>query len=174
MARTVRLTGWTAIEAAERAGLKLSKATDPTDGARDGLSVDEARAVAAEDPSLIFVEAPVPSVRQIKVALEEAGITGLKIELYADDAGAAGAVVNDGDCLWTCRPERLLRAAESLVEDGTAERLTRLDGEDQSGRYDALCRRVTYLARGSAEDRVLHERVVAEWREEHQSEGNWS
>jgi hypothetical protein len=170
MATTVRLTGWTAIEVAERSGLLLSKAADPTEGAREGLSVEEARAVAAEDPSLISVEAPAPSVRQIKAALNEAGITGLKITLFE-----AGVVVNDGTCLWTCRPDALLGAAGSLVEDGTAERLRRTDGEDQAELYTALCRRAGYLARGNDEDRALHEKIVSEWRDENPGfSGNWS
>lgn len=302
---TIRLTGWTAIEVAERAGMTLSKATDETEGAREGLTPGDARAVAAEDPSLISIEMPVsggrvdvgggkvwmehpahgwiemparydaervtegdlvhdsqlrtlsdrevrdivdggdsiePSVEvtsvylqgavgllaagevdaaagavdvaarslgddhpevqamrdrvlaaaggqpidagafrpyrhrawgsEIKAALTAAGITGLRLSLYAD---GAGAVVNDGTCLWTCRPERLLRAAESMVEDGTAERLARLDGDDQAGRYTELCRRAGYLVRGNEEARALHERVVAEWREENPGcEGNWS
>lgn len=108
--------------------------------------------------------------KQIKAALSEAGITGLKISLFG-----SGVVVNDGAYLSTYRPERLLAAAESLVEDGTAERLARRDGEDQAALYTELCHRAGYLARGSAEDRALHERVVQEWREENQgSAGNWS
>lgn len=50
------LTGHDAIEYAESHGLTLSKYNDPTEGAREGLSVDEARQVAREDPSLIYVE----------------------------------------------------------------------------------------------------------------------
>jgi hypothetical protein len=107
---------------------------------------------------------------EIKAALREAGITGLKIDTFGP-----GVVVNDGDSLWTCRAEDMLRGAESLVEDGTAERLRRLDGDDEAGRYDALCRRVRYLAHGNEADRALHEQLVAAWREAHQgSEGNWS
>lgn len=110
------------------------------------------------------------TVKQIKDALAEAGITGLKITLFE-----AGAVVNDGAYLSTYRPQRLLSAAESLVEDGTAGRLCRTDGEDQAALYTEFCRRACYLARGSAEDRALHERVVQEWREENPgSEGSWS
>lgn len=109
---------------------------------------------------------------QIEQALSDAGITRLDITLYAD---GAGAVVADEQCLWTCRPERLLRAAESMAADGTAERLLRIDGDDQAGRYDALCRRAGYLARGDESDRELHERVVAEWREANPGfSGNWS
>jgi hypothetical protein len=111
---------------------------------------------------------------RIREALAEIGVTGLRITLYAD---GAGAVVNDGECLWTCRPERLLRAAESMTEDGTAERLLRLDGDDQSHRYTELCRRAGHLERGgaSAEDRALHEQVVREWRDANPGyDGNWS
>jgi hypothetical protein len=112
------------------------------------------------------------TVKQIKDTLREAGITGLKITLFVD---GRGAVVADEQCLWTCRQERLLRAAESMVEDGTAERLARLDGNDQAELYSVLCRRAGYLARGSAEDLALHERIVQEWREANPGcGGNWS
>jgi hypothetical protein len=110
------------------------------------------------------------TVKQIKDALQDAGITGLKVTLFD-----SGAVVNDETCLWTCRPERLLSAAEGLAEDCTAERLARLDGEDQAERYSALCRRAGYLARGDADERALHQQIVAEWREANPGHGwNWS
>lgn len=51
------ITGHDAIETAERQGLTLHKFADPTEDARDGLTPDEARQVAAEDPSLIWIEA---------------------------------------------------------------------------------------------------------------------
>lgn len=51
------LTGYAAIEYAERHDLPLHKYADPTEDARDDLTVAEAREVAAEDPSLIWVEA---------------------------------------------------------------------------------------------------------------------
>lgn len=51
-----KLTGHAAIEYAETHGLTLSKYADPTEDGREGLSVDEAREVAKEDPSLIFIE----------------------------------------------------------------------------------------------------------------------
>ena len=50
------LTGFDAIDYAEAHGLTLSKYGDPTEGARDGLTVDEAREVAAEDPGLIYLD----------------------------------------------------------------------------------------------------------------------
>lgn len=54
-ATTETLTGTAAIAHAEVHGLTLSKYTDPTEEARSGLSVEEARRIAAEDPSLIWV-----------------------------------------------------------------------------------------------------------------------
>jgi hypothetical protein len=54
----MRLTGFAAIAFAELEGRPLHKAADRIDGARDGLTVAEAEAVAAEDPSLIWLEVP--------------------------------------------------------------------------------------------------------------------
>lgn len=48
------LTGHAAIDHASRHGLTLSKYADPTEGAREGLTVEQAREVAAEDPALIW------------------------------------------------------------------------------------------------------------------------
>lgn len=52
----MKLTGHDAIEFAEVNGLTLNKYSDPIEDAREGLSVEEAEEVAAEDPSLIYVE----------------------------------------------------------------------------------------------------------------------
>lgn len=52
-----RLTGHDAIERAAHDGLTLNKYEAPTEGARSGLTVDEAREIAREDPSLIWCEA---------------------------------------------------------------------------------------------------------------------
>ncbi len=54
----MRLTGFEAIDYAELEGLTLNKAADPIDEARTGLSVAEAQAIAAEDPSLIWIDVP--------------------------------------------------------------------------------------------------------------------
>lgn len=53
-----RLTGSDAIDYAEAHGLTLSKYTDPTEEAREGLTPDEAREIAREDPTLIWIDAP--------------------------------------------------------------------------------------------------------------------
>ena len=49
------LSGHEAISAAEDQGLALHKWADPTEAERHGLTPDEAREIAAEDPSLIWV-----------------------------------------------------------------------------------------------------------------------
>lgn len=52
---TIKHTGLDAINLAEELGLTLSKYADPTEGAREGLTPDEAREVAKEDPSLVYL-----------------------------------------------------------------------------------------------------------------------
>jgi hypothetical protein len=49
------LSGYEAIEYAEANGLTLSKYADPTEDAREGVTPAEARKIASEDPSLIYV-----------------------------------------------------------------------------------------------------------------------
>lgn len=53
---TTRLTGYEAIDFAAAHTLTLSKYQDPTEGPREGLDPEEAREIAAEDPSLIYLE----------------------------------------------------------------------------------------------------------------------
>lgn len=55
-AMATRLTGWAAIENAERMGALLSKHGEPGDGFRDDLDVEEARRIAARDPELIYLD----------------------------------------------------------------------------------------------------------------------
>lgn len=50
------MRGFEAIEYAEEHGLLLNKYTDPVEDAREGLTPDEARTVAHEDPTLIYIE----------------------------------------------------------------------------------------------------------------------
>ena len=54
----MRLTGFEAIEFAEKEGLKLRKHPDRIEGPRVELSVAEASAIAAEDPDLIWLDVP--------------------------------------------------------------------------------------------------------------------
>ena len=52
----MRLTGFTAIEFAEKHNLRLKKAGDPVDGPATGLTVAEAEAIATDDESLIYLD----------------------------------------------------------------------------------------------------------------------
>jgi DnaK suppressor protein len=57
-AGVMRLTGFDAIEFAEKAGLTLNKAADSIDEVVSGLSIAEAEAIADADPDLIWLEVP--------------------------------------------------------------------------------------------------------------------
>ena len=52
----MRLTGFDAIEYAEKEGLKLNKHPDSIQGPRLGLSIAEAEAIADEEPELIWLD----------------------------------------------------------------------------------------------------------------------
>ena len=54
MTTTTKLTGRAAISHAAASGTTLNKYADPTEGARTGLTVEEAEEVAREDASLIW------------------------------------------------------------------------------------------------------------------------
>ena len=54
----MRLTGFDAIEYAEKEALPLNKSADERDKAREGLTVAEAEAIADEDPDLIWLDVP--------------------------------------------------------------------------------------------------------------------
>lgn len=55
---TKRIIGYEAIAYAERTGRPLHKYADPIEGHLDGLTPEQARVIASEDPSLIYVFAP--------------------------------------------------------------------------------------------------------------------
>jgi hypothetical protein len=54
----MRLTGFDAIEFAEKEGLTLNKAADSIDEQASGLTVAEAEAIAADNPELIWLVVP--------------------------------------------------------------------------------------------------------------------
>jgi hypothetical protein len=54
----MRLTGFAAIEFAEKHSLTLSKKADDVDDAQTGLSIAEAEAIADEDEGLIYLDVP--------------------------------------------------------------------------------------------------------------------
>jgi hypothetical protein len=54
--KTMKITGFEAIEFAELEGMTLNKAADHIDGPAVGLSPAEAEAIAADRPELIWLE----------------------------------------------------------------------------------------------------------------------
>lgn len=54
----MKLTGFEAIEFAEKEGYTLNKAADRIDEAQSGLTIAEAEAIAATEPDLIWLEVP--------------------------------------------------------------------------------------------------------------------
>ena len=54
----MRLTGFEAIEFAEKEGLTLNKVADAIDPEASGLSVAEAEAIATDRPELIWIVVP--------------------------------------------------------------------------------------------------------------------
>jgi hypothetical protein len=54
----MHLTGFAAIEFAEKHGLTLTKKANRVDGPRTGLSIAEAEAIAVEDEELIYLDVP--------------------------------------------------------------------------------------------------------------------
>jgi hypothetical protein len=56
----IRLTGWQAIDRAVRLGARLSRHADDAGPARDDLTVEEARALAADRPESIYIDVDEP------------------------------------------------------------------------------------------------------------------
>ncbi len=54
----MRLIGFDAISFAEREGYRLNKFGDHIDPPRNGLTIAEAEAIAADDPDLIWLDVP--------------------------------------------------------------------------------------------------------------------
>lgn len=55
---TTTLKGYEALAYATQFGLTLTKAADPVSPHEEGITPEDARAILAEDPSLISIEAP--------------------------------------------------------------------------------------------------------------------
>ena len=116
------ITGHAAIDHADALGLQLNKYADPTEGPLSGISVDEAREIAAEDPSLIWVSAD--------SAITEEG-KAVKVRYQVKIPGAPRH--SDEWC-----PEQ-----NALVSDG----ITAASLDQAQEKLDALCR-----AAGTHED----------------------
>lgn len=75
--KSVTLHGMDAIAYADRHGLRIDKATDPIESWREGLTVEQACAVAREDAGLVYVEVPAdiyrPQITALRDEAREAG-----------------------------------------------------------------------------------------------------
>jgi hypothetical protein len=67
---TKTLTGHDAIRYAEIQRVTLSKFADPIEEARDGLTLREAREVAAADPSLVYVKIQIKTLDDLLLAIQ--------------------------------------------------------------------------------------------------------
>jgi len=72
MNATVRFQGYDAIEMAEREGLLLSTYNSPMELAREDVSVEDARAIVKEDPSLVYLDVPTDENEEVAISLPEA------------------------------------------------------------------------------------------------------
>lgn len=117
----MKLKGIEAIEYAEANNLTLSKYTDPTEDAREGLTPAEARRVASEDPSLIWIEAT-EHIYTIRTDAVQAEISAISIDtaakLFAADE-FPGKQINDVDDLFA-RIEKIGDGAWCWIESETA------------------------------------------------------
>lgn len=62
----MKLTGFDAIEFAEREGLTLNKKSDSIDPEAQGLTIAEAEAIAVDNPELIWLSVPEEEYRERK------------------------------------------------------------------------------------------------------------
>lgn len=89
------LTGWDAIEHARtHAHCALAKYADPTEGARNGLRLEEAEDIAREDPSLIHLTCDdAPTIPEGEPCPTEPGLTawGTPRQSYHQHAGTIPA-----------------------------------------------------------------------------------
>ena len=116
---TTRITGTEAIDYAARTGATLSKHADPTEGARVGLSLAEARTVAREDAGLIYVDT-----------------TSTDTCCYEDCHRTATDLDSDGDeacALHAAQSERYVEvtdlSGEAWLDEASAERAEALLAE---------------------------------------------
>ena len=118
------LTGYDAIEYAETHGLKLNKYADPTEGARYKLVPERAREIAAEDPSLIWIETDPTKPTSFDAPFTTIGPDG-PVRLGAGAASVARLTADDREC----HVDRLWRVSEGTLAIEKFERL--IDQEDE-------------------------------------------
>ena len=118
----MKLTGYDAIDIAEANGLTLNKYADPTEDAREGLTMEEARRVAAEDPSLIWLERPM--YQEVTVTPHHAGFGEWQVgeggELWVDTEDLLNAIreaictTNQGGDIYELGSDELPASVEDI------------------------------------------------------------
>ncbi len=91
----ITLTGYDAIDYAKRHRLTLAKYADPTEDARTGLTPDEARAVAAEDPSLVYVVGQQYTAGICARPGRESWASGGSVDILAPDVDEARRIADE-------------------------------------------------------------------------------
>ena len=85
----MKLTGLAAIDIAEANGLPLNKYEDPIEDARTGLDIDEARKVAGEDHSHVYIHVECAGWKQAGEIIETP--EGINVADYFRDGEYLGA-----------------------------------------------------------------------------------
>jgi len=104
---TTKLTGRAAIDHAERHGLTLSKYADPIEDERDDLAVEEARAIALEDPNLIWLD--------VEAEKSSSGTSTIAIEHKGEETGGLWQMVHGADMPYAPACWRTQQAAEEAL-----------------------------------------------------------
>ncbi len=102
------LTGTQALEYAERNDVLLNKYNDPTEDAREGLTLSEARKIAMEDPGLIYVAVEIEQADltdRIQAAVAEILRTGNSAPKLYLRVRPNGDVDVCEETSWCCSPE---------------------------------------------------------------------
>jgi hypothetical protein len=140
---TKRIQGHAAIALAERHDLTLWKHRDPVDRAREELSVEEAREIAHEDPSLVYIDldASIPAVAAtrgwVQVEDDDTWIicAGARYGvMLTDDGDYAAAYVETGEPAGPTTAYEHRASVAEAIED--AERAESRDDEIRTALED--------------------------------------
>lgn len=131
-----------AIAIAEETGRKLAKHADPTEGARE-ITIDEARAIVKEDPSLVYV---------VEIAADGKGDFAPSVWMIVDgtkyDRDNAVEAVQQLTIDNPTETYRIVASPAAFV----VECLVREKGHNRDCGWTDACDGVTYASRSAAED----------------------
>jgi hypothetical protein len=140
---TTTLTGHDALAHAARTGAQLHKHADPIDGAR-AVTLDEARAIAAEDAGLVWCAAPaIVPVRFTRTARHDGAEETLTVVRYDGDLVVQVTTDEDMVGLYDLDGDRinLRNGSEWEMVDAAevpADVVEGIEGWDCGGDYDVV------------------------------------